>query len=95
MEEATDELLDFFAAQEDKLARPIHRVESLRVLIDQGGEAERRMLEIFGDELAGLLEQVRKKVTEADVELVLVEHFALHHELQQCALARAEIMQGT
>jgi len=73
VEEAIDELLDFFAAQENKLARPVHRVESLRVLIDQGGEAERRMLEIFGDELAGLLEQVRKKVTEANVELVLVE----------------------
>jgi ferrous iron transport protein B len=73
MEAAIDELLNFFAQREEKLARSVHRVEALRVLIDQKGEAERRMLAIFGDELLDLLAQLRQNVTEADVELVVVE----------------------
>ncbi|MBI1928411.1 ferrous iron transport protein B [Candidatus Poribacteria bacterium] len=81
VEGAVRELLHFFAVRGDKLARPVHRVEALRTLIDQGGEAERRMLAILGDELADVLAQLRQRVAEVDVELVVTEPEARYERI--------------
>ena len=78
---AVQRLLDFVASHRKQLARPVHRVEALRVLLDQGGEAERRTVAFFGDELQPLLKQLRGSLSESGVELAVVESEARYAKI--------------
>ncbi|MCG3180596.1 MAG: Fe(2+) transporter FeoB [Phycisphaerae bacterium] len=73
VEAAIRSLQSFFSRRMEQLTRPVHRVEAMRVLIDRGGQAERRMLDIFGAELAEQLATLRASLASADVQLVVVE----------------------
>jgi len=73
VEDGLHQLLNFFNDFSDQLIAPIHRVEVLRLLIDEGGIVEQRLLEIFGEPLDSHLNQIRQKISEEGTDLLLVE----------------------
>ena len=73
VEDGIHQLLNFFNDFSDQLIAPIHRVEVLRLLIDEGGIVEQRLLEIFGEPLDSHLNQIRQKISEEGTDLLLVE----------------------
>ena len=73
IEDGIHQLLDFFDDCSDHLIASIHRVEALRLLIDEGGIVEQRLLEIFGESLDSRLNQIRQKISEEGTDLLLVE----------------------
>jgi len=73
VEDGIHQLLNFFNDCSDQLIAPIHRVEVLRLLIDEGGIVEQRLLEIFGEPLDSYLNQIRQKISEEGTDLLLVE----------------------
>ncbi|SVB41328.1 uncharacterized protein METZ01_LOCUS194182, partial [marine metagenome] len=73
VEDGLHQLLNFFNDFSDQLIAPIHRVEVLRLLIDEGGIIEQRLLENFGESLDSHLNQIRQKISEEGTDLLLVE----------------------
>ena len=73
VEDGLHQLLNFFNDFSDQLIAPIHRVEVLRLLIDEGGIVEQRLLKIFGEPLDSHLNQIRQKISEEGTDLLLVE----------------------
>lgn len=73
IEDAAQELTGFLRGFSSVLGRRAHRVEALRVLLDVGGETERRLIRALGPTLSAKLEELRQGVTDAGTELVIAE----------------------
>ena len=94
VESSIEKLLDFFDDHSTQFTQQIHRFEVLRLLIDEGGIVEQRLLEIFGESLDSRLNQIRQEISEGGTDLLLIEPETRYQKIgeiiQNCVIRKQE-----